>query len=307
VQSWVLVAIVTVLAIAIEIDDVRSGVEGVEALVEIPLDLVAFLALVVLARRHRQALALEHAAVEAEHNLNTRQKAFFANASHALRTPIAVARGHAEMALHDVAEPSVKVKVRVVLDELDRLTKTTDRILRMSVAGAIEAHRLHLVDLDELVHWTVERWRPTASRTWVAETRCGGRRILGSFADLSEALDALIDNALLATSDGDTITVRAEIEDDGFVLSVIDTGAGVEGDTDHLFAPFERGHQLSSGESRGTGLGLAVVRAIARSHGGEATMTSRPGAGTTVRIVLPHTFTPQDQPAPRAESITISP
>ncbi len=98
-QSWALVGFVTGLATIIEVQDVRKGNEGLEALVEIPLDLVAFVALVYLARRHRQALAAEHEAAVAEHHHNERQRAFFANASHALRTPITVARGHAQLVL----------------------------------------------------------------------------------------------------------------------------------------------------------------------------------------------------------------
>ena len=173
-QSWAPVGVVTVLAVIIEVNDVRSGSEGLESLFEILLDLVAFIALVMLARRHRRALATEHEAAVSEQNRGNRQRAFFANASHALRTPITVARGHAEMALHESPSPSVKADVEVVLDELERLARATERILRLSLAEEIDPQRKQQVDVDELVRSTIERWRPAAPRRWSGETRCAG-------------------------------------------------------------------------------------------------------------------------------------
>ncbi|MEA3184550.1 MAG: two-component system, cell cycle sensor histidine kinase DivJ, partial [Ilumatobacteraceae bacterium] len=111
---------------------------------------------------------------------------------------------------------------------------------------------------------------------------------IGDDEQLTEALDALVENALLATTDGGSIVVRAETDSDSIVLSVADDGRGVDGIALHLlFEPFEQGPQRSTGSAQGTGLGLAVVRAVAVAHGGEATMESVPGVGTVVRITMP--------------------
>jgi signal transduction histidine kinase len=287
-QSWVLVAVVTVLAIFVEVDDVRSGKEGLESLFEIMLNLVAFVALVSLASRHRRALATEHDTAVSEQLRNNRQRVFFANASHALRTPITVARGHAEMALHESASPLLKADIDVVLEELDRMTRATDRILRLSLADEINPQRKQQIDVDELVKAAVERWAPAAPRRWSAEPRCGGRRLSADPEALTEALDALIDNAVAATGPGGAIAIRSDVDGDLVVLSVSDDGHGVEGlNTSNLFDPFERGPQRSWQSAGGTGLGLAIVRAIARAHGGEASMRPREGAGVTVSIKLP--------------------
>ncbi len=176
----------------------------------------------------------------------------------------------------------------MILEELERLTKATDRILKLSVAGELDPQRHQPVEVDELVRSTVERWRPAASRMWSAEPDCAGLTILADREALTEALDALIDNALAATWPGGAITVGDHIEGDMVVLSVTDDGRGVEGiDIDHLFDAFERGPRRASQAAGGTGLGLAIVRAIAEAHGGQATMHSTPGLGTTVTIALP--------------------
>ena len=288
-HSWALVGVVTGLALVIEMNDVRTGQEGKESLVELMLDLVAFVALVYLARRHRVALALEHEAAVTEHHRNERQRAFFANASHALRTPITVAHGHAELVLHDTTSPGARADLEVVLDELERLSRATDRILRLSVAGKLDSQRHQPVEVDELVRSTVERWRPAAPRAWSAEPRCAGLTILADPEALTEALDALVDNALSATWPGGAIKVRSEIDGDNVVLSVADDGLGVDGvDPSHLFDPFQRGPRPSWQRSGGTGLGLAIVRAIANAHGGDAAMHSSPGLGATVTITLPN-------------------
>lgn len=285
-HSWMLVSFVTVLATVIEIDDVREGHEGSEILVLLVIDLIAFIILVWLADQHRRAIAFERNAAIVEQDRSARQRAFFANASHALRTPITVARGHAEMALHDTAKPAVKLDVMVVLDELDRLTRATDRILKLSVAGEIDGRRQHTVDVDDLVTSTIGRWRPTARRTWVAELGSGGAEVLGHLEDLTEALDALVDNAVQATDPDGSINVRSQLEGETVVLSVTDDGAGIgDADPEHLFDPFQQGPRTRQSQG-GTGLGLAIVRAIAQAHDGDATMESTAGA-TTVRITLP--------------------
>ncbi len=286
-HSWALVGVVTGLALVIEINDVRAGTEGVESIVEIALDLVAFLTLVYLARRHRRALEAEHDAAVAEHRHNERQRAFFANASHALRTPITIARGHAELALKETMSPIARADVGVILEELDRLTVASYRILKMSVTDRLDPQSHRPVEVDALVRSTVERWRPAAPRVWTAQPKCGGITILADVGALTEALDALIDNAVAATSPGSAITVCGQMDGRMVVLSVADDGLGIAGDPEDQFDAFERGPRRCSQASGGTGLGLSIVRTIARSHGGDAAIASTPGQGTTVRLTIP--------------------
>ncbi len=277
------------LAVVVEVDDLRNHYEVVDTLIELFLDVPAFVALVVFARRQGRILAAEKENTVSEQSRHERQRAFFANAAHALRTPITIARGHTELAMQNTSDPGVKADLMVALEELDRLTRAAERNLRLSVVGEVDHHSFRRVDAGEVVRTTVERWKPTAQRAWSADVRGeSGDLLLADPEQLTEALDALIENALLATTSGDAIVVRSEVHADAVVLSVIDDGYGVEDvDTQQIFEPFEQGPRHSADASRGTGLGLAVVRAIAVAHGGYAEMESNAGPGTTVRIVLP--------------------
>ena len=284
---WTFVAFVGGLALVVEVDDLRTNYEVADTFVELLLDVPAFLALVVLARRNQRLLAAEHEAAVVEQRRNERQGAFFANASHALRTPITIARGHAEMALHATTDPGARADLDVVLDELDRLTRATEKNLRLSLAGEAHAQHLAPVDVHELVRTTVGRWGPTAPRTWKAHTVGAPCLTLADPEQLTEALDALVENAVLATAPGGAISVSSEVGANSIVLSVVDDGHGVDAaEVDRLFEPFEQGPRHAN-NAAGTGLGLAVVRAVANAHHGDVRMVSAPDAGTTVSITLP--------------------
>jgi signal transduction histidine kinase len=98
------------------------------------------------------------------------------------------------------------------------------------------------------------------------------------------ALDAVIENAVKATAPGDTIIVRARAEEDSALLEVIDVGPGIPAEAlPRIFDRFARQPHRNGG----TGLGLPIVKAIAEAHGGSVSVTSRPGAGTSVALRLP--------------------
>ncbi len=166
----------------------------------------------------RALLAAEQENTVVEQRRHERQRSFFANAAHALRTPITIARGHTEMAMQNTTDPDVKADLMIALEELDRLTRAAERNLRLSVVGEVDHHSFRPVDTGDLVRTTVERWKPTAQRAWSAETRGETGDLLADSEQLTEALDALIENALLATTSGDSIVVRSEVRADAVVL-----------------------------------------------------------------------------------------
>lgn len=284
---WILVCFVAGLAVVVEVDDLRTKYEVWDTFIELMLDLPGFLALVLLAGRQRRLLVAERAVAAADQRRHERQRAFFANAAHALRTPITIARGHTELAMRNISDPDVRADLSVALDELDRLTRAAERNIKLSIVGELDRESMRPVDTGELVRTTVERWKPTADRSWSVEVR-GAGDVLGDAEQLTEAMDALVENAVLATGAGDSIIVRSEAGHDTVVLSVIDAGCGIdEIEPDVLFEPFEQGPHRPGEARGGTGLGLAVVRAIAIAHGGSASLERNAGAGVSVRIVLP--------------------
>jgi signal transduction histidine kinase len=287
--------LVGAMAVVTEIDDLRTHHASVETLVELLLDLPAFVAVILFARRQARLLEAEHENAVLEQYRYERQREFFANAAHALRTPITIARGHTELALQNSVDPAVQADLTVALDELDRLTRAAARSLRLSAVGEIDRHSFQSVDTSALVLATVERWKPTAPRDWSSQTPRERVAVLGDSEQLIEALDAMIENAVLATRAGDSIVVRSEVSADDVVLSVIDDGCGIDGiDPAQLFEPYEQGPRHVARSSGGTGLGLAVVRAVAVAHGGRATIESTAGEGTTVRIILPKSMDRDD-------------
>ncbi len=139
----------------------------------------------------------------------------------------------------------------------------------------------------------IRRWRPTAKRQW----RLGRLDSVTVSADrerLALAVDALLENAVRHTSDGDIIQLSVMATGAGGPVRMIvaDTGAGIlPAELAHIFDRFRTGSPASAAVAtaggKGTGLGLALVRAVAHAHGGDARVRSTPGQGSEFELVLP--------------------
>jgi two-component system OmpR family sensor kinase len=259
---------------------VVGSTTGIDELTEVPLMASMFLAMVWHARRRQAALA----EVERAH---AREQAFLRDASHQIRTPITVARCHAEL-LHESTDPQTRDDAAVVLDELDRLQTMSAHLLTVAAAqdpGLLS--RRESLDVGEHVREVVQRWSGFLPRTWRATVMAEGV-VRADRERLLAALDALIENAVLATTDGDQITVAVSAEDGYAALRVIDNGVGVPAPIlDRIFEPFETMRPPEHPGPRGTGLGLAIVKAVAEGHGGSVEIASTPGEGTEVVIRIP--------------------
>lgn len=261
--------------------------EGFDELTEVPLMASMFLAMVWHARR-RQAATEEASRMAAnEHRLLERQRDFVRDASHELRTPITVARGHAELLRARSVDPIAIGDADVVIDELDRLARLSERLLVLAAAEDVRFLDLGRVGVRELVEETGRRWVPAADRVWRIEARVNGT--LPADADrLRNAVDALVENAVNATEDGDAIAITGSGREEHFVLEVSDEGPGI--DPTQVPLLFERFSRVDAPRTRrggGTGLGLPIVKAIVEAHGGTVEAESAPGSGATFRIVLP--------------------
>ena len=247
-------------------------------LTEVPLMASMFLVMVWHARRRQRAVEDLQASAE-------RERDFLRDASHTLRTPITVAHGHAELIQMAAPTPQIGSDVDVVIQELQNLSKISDRILMLASADHPTHMRFEPTSAAAILAKVEERWRAAAIRDWQLELNGLDTTIDVDRDQLEIALDALIENAVHHTTPADTIRLAANHELGRAVIRIEDTGEGIP--EEHLPHIFERFYGTGAGERRGTGLGLAIVRSVVAAHGGMVTIESGSGVGTSVAIHLP--------------------
>jgi two-component system, OmpR family, sensor kinase len=214
----------------------------------------------------------------------TSQKEFIDDASHELLTPLTIIRGHLELCGDDPAEREAAVEV--VADEVKRMTRLVDELRVLANTRRPDFLDPEPLDAGTVVREVFDKVRRLAPRDWRLESRDGGH-LLGDRERLQQALINLAHNAVQYTREEDRIAMGAAVDERGARLWVTDTGPGVpEDDHDRIFERFTCG----AGGRRhpnSRGLGLAIVSAIARAHGGHVELNSAPGAGATFAIVIP--------------------
>lgn len=217
------------------------------------------------------------------------QRRFVANASHELRTPLTINRTLLEVAM---GRPDVPEQLRQLGDTLlavnDRHEKLIDGLLTLARSEQRVADPVP-VDLAEVAGRLVKAARPEADRSGVElELVAGPTPVLGDPVLLERLTQNLVRNAVAYNTTPGTVRVTcAPAPDGGGRLTVENTGPVIAGyEVPGLFEPFRR---LTDrvGSARGSGLGLSIVRSVARAHGGEATATPRPGGGLVVTVRLP--------------------
>jgi signal transduction histidine kinase len=287
---WVLVVVMVTTFGAIGWD-VFHGAQTVDELNEVPL-MAAMFGMMVWHAQRRLAAYKVSARISAENaRLLATQRRFLQDASHQLRTPITIALGHAELLASELAGSgrAEERDIGVVVGELVRLRRLSERLLMIAAAEDPDFLRPEPVALDRFTMDVLRKWMPTAERSW----QLGRLDEVVVDADrerLGLAVDALLENAVRHTRDGDVIQLSVLSAEDGSAARMIiaDTGTGIPpAERDHVFDRFRSGSEL--GDGRRTGLGLALVRAVARAHGGEALVHSAPGHGSEFELVLPVT------------------
>jgi signal transduction histidine kinase len=285
---WVLTAVMVTTASGIGLD-VYRGSEPAQELTEVPLMAAVFVAMAWTAHRKQAAEWSHHEISEQNSRLLADQRRFLQDAAHQLKTPITIALGHAELLADGLARSGDQQggeDIEVVIDELDRLRRISERLLL--IAAAADPAFLHPepVALDRLITELVRRWRPTADRCW----RIGRLDQAIARADkerLGLALDALLENAVRHTGSDDVIQLSVIRDYPGMPARIIvaDTGDGIA--ADRLPLIFDRFSTGDDEQPRRTGLGLPLVRAVAHAHGGNVTLSSEVGKGSEFELTLP--------------------
>ena len=212
------------------------------------------------------------------------QRAFVDDASHELRTPITIVRGHLELMGDDPDEQ--RETLALVMDELDRMSRFVDDLLLLARAESTGFLEIAPLDLGDLAAELEAKARGLADRDWRLVGPDRPVTVVGDRQRLTQAAMNLASNAVQHTVPGDRITIGATVEGAAARLWVADSGPGIpRTDQERLFERFARGG--GPRRSDGAGLGLAIVRAIAEAHGGAVELESTPGHGATFTVVIP--------------------
>ena len=212
------------------------------------------------------------------------QRNFINDASHELRTPITIIRGHLELLGDDPQER--RETVELVTDELDRMSRFVDDLLLLAKAEQPNFLDLQIVDINSLTEELYTKAIALAERDWRLEN-LGVGLIVADRHRLTQAMMNLAQNATQHTSDGDVITLGSDITKGNAHFWVRDTGVGIAlADQERIFERFARGSH-SRRRSEGAGLGLSICSAIANAHGGRVELKSTLGFGSTFTIVIP--------------------
>ena len=213
------------------------------------------------------------------------------NVAHDLRTPLQRLRATAESALRENDAEGGRAALAACIEECDRVAATLTALMDISEAETgTMALRLEALGALALLRETAELYEVTAEDKGIelSVEAPPDLEVRGDRARLRQALANLTDNAVKYTPAGGHVWLRARREGNRVVFECADDGPGIAPeDLLHIFDRLYRSDR--SRTERGLGLGLSLVRAIARAHGGEATVTSTPGAGASFRLSVPIT------------------
>ena len=231
------------------------------------------------------------------------QRAFVADASHQLRTPLTALRLRLEN-LQPALEPTEQGEVAAAIAETDRLARLVDGLLALARADAQQGEPVP-VDVAAVVADRVALWAPQAAGKSVTVTAGGETHgsVLAIPGALEQILDNLISNALNVSPPDSTITLTVEHTPSWLTLHVIDQGPGLNAEARQR--AFDRFWRVPGSRSKGSGLGLAIVAELAAQSGGQATLGDGPGGGLDASIRLP--IAEATKAANREPAVTESP
>jgi len=301
-SRWQLVASLTWYTLATGVVLLRRwqlGHIGWEEPAEIPLMCLLGVLLAWLVHRSRTAQAQMAQLGERNVEASRDRERLMRLTSHELRTPLTIARGYIEvMQTRELEDPQ---DLAVIADELDRLTRVSERLIRMMKLQ--DDRTVEMVDVDQVLAQVVERWRVVTERRWVLDAHAGYG--LGSAERLRTMLDTLVENAVRYTSVGDTIRLVGSRQDRHIIVSVFDSGVGL---SDQQIQAINAGESSALTATRavtdpvlatdpvpdtdpelvtGTGLGLSIVRRAMHARGGTLHASHAPEGGAGLTMTYP--------------------
>ncbi|MFC0644392.1 sensor histidine kinase [Cellulomonas phragmiteti] len=282
-----------------ELDVARGPVGSSRLLLQVRVAQVTPEHLLVLAEDLTQARRLEAI-----------RRDFVVNVSHELKTPVGALSLLAET-VQDAADDPEAVRrfsgrMRAEAARLSALVHEIIELSRLQVAGALEDAAV--VEVDDVVAEAVDRARTTADAKAVRLVAGGDRGlvVVGDHNLLVTAVRNLLDNAVAYSPEGTRVNVGVRRREDLVEIAVVDEGIGIAAaDQERVFERFYRVDPARSRDTGGTGLGLSIVKHVAADHGGDVSVWSQPGRGSTFTLRLPLAAAPaRPAPAPAAPAAT---
>ncbi|HUE41660.1 MAG TPA: ATP-binding protein [Chthoniobacterales bacterium] len=219
---------------------------------------------------------------------------FVANVSHELRTPLSILRGYIETMLDDPKMP--RGETARILEVMDQHSKrlgllANDLLTLAQLESGSSNLQLSEIDLLRFLSDLVRDWRKkflAKKLEAVVDISDDCSIIYADEERLREVYDNLLDNAVKYSNKNGLICLRANRHGSEIALSVSDNGIGISTeDLPRIFERFYRADKARGRQLGGTGLGLSIVKHIAQQRGGRVEAESKPGKGTTIRVILP--------------------
>lgn len=238
--------------------------------------------------------------------LDQTRRDFVANVSHELKTPVGAIGLLAETVEEHADEPDVVARFsKQMKREATRLATLVQEIIDLSRLQEPDALKEStIVDVDDVIAEAMDRVRVEAESHSITLVRGGTEdlQVLGNENLLTTAVRNLLENAIHYSPDKSKVSVGVRASDGIVKIAVVDQGIGIPSEAhDRVFERFYRVDSARSRATGGTGLGLSIVKHIAADHGGEVTLWSKPGRGSTLTLEIPQ-FTAQqaDEELPEA-------
>jgi two-component system sensor histidine kinase SenX3 len=232
-----------------------------------------------------------------ERRVEAVRRDFVANVSHELKTPVGAIRLLAEAVTDASDDPeAVQRFANRMLTESDRLSRLVQQIIELSrLQGHDPLETPVMVDIDAAVATAVDTSATEAEAKRIRVEARGepGLEVFGSQEQIGAAISNLVANAVAYSNDGSRVVVTTRSEGDQVQVSVVDQGIGIPaGDIDRIFERFYRVDPARHRSTGGTGLGLSIVKHVAATHGGDISVWSVQGQGSTFTLTLPHNSQP---------------
>jgi two-component system sensor histidine kinase SenX3 len=227
-----------------------------------------------------------------ERRVEAIRRDFVANVSHELKTPVGALTLLAEAVAEASDDPEAVQRFSARMrTESERLTRLVKQIIELSrLQGDDPLEEIEPIAVDAVVERALDRIRVDAATKGVELAFAGdhGLQVSGNAEQLIVALGNLVENAVVYSPEGTSVTVSTHERDDQVEIAVTDHGVGIPAEEiERIFERFYRVDPARARDTGGTGLGLSIVKHVAATHGGEVRVWSVEGEGSTFTLCLP--------------------